>query len=685
VVSRPVIISVVYFVIFIVIAAPVHAQRGSDCATAKVLREFLEQKHVAPQQPSEGFSRAVTKTFILGLDVNGLYFTQEDLEGPLAGFKDLEAAIEANECNYLIQLKDFLQSRLSHLDTLLASIQLQDLPASTEYKPRINALTDLTATVPSLEARWGAFLKRQLYTRKYLQSSDEVLKADNEAALFDEVVVAERCKLSKKITLLDEEEAFVPKAFYSALARSFDPHTNYYRYGFMEMLTAFFEEKEPSFGFQLVENFVGQISIGKLLPGGPAWRSNQLHVGDIITLISRPDGSEVDLSCSRLEEVQRIMSFSGKSIDLTVIGRSNEKKVVTLVKDKVAPNTNAVRGYVLGGEKKVGYISLPDFYTNEGEEDQERGCARDVAREIIKLNNDGIEGLIIDVRNNGGGSLQEALDLIGIFIDEGPLALMSKEDKIKVIGDRSRGAAYFGSLIILVNGQSASASELLAASLQDYSRALIVGDTTFGKAVGQEIEVLKSSSDGDKDDLESGIVKVTTSRIYRLKGKSYQQQGVVPDIYLPELLINDSDREATYPFSINPEDVDRDTYFKPYPAFPLAQLRASHERRLLNLDIPRVKALTDSIGWSRENMKYLNTSDFLKLRALNERKQSWFNEQVAEANKPFSATNHSFDRMIINISTQKKQIEMMTLRDLENNLYIRQAYQIMTDLINSTK
>ena len=675
----------IYSLLILIWVSPALAQDNDACASARKLKAFLDEKHVAPQH-SEAFAEDVTKSLVLSLDVNGLYFTQADLDGPLADLKNLETAIAADQCDYLKTLRSFLAERLARLDTLISQMALDEVAAKGIYNPAIQSLGDLEADLPALALKWKHYIKYQLFERKYLQSSEEVLQADNLAMLFEDVMASERCKLLKKTTLLKEEEDFIPKVFYSALAQAFDPHTNYYQYGFVEMLTAFMQEDEPSFGFQLVENRFGQISIGKLLPGGPAWRSNQLHVGDVVTMISRKNGKELDLTCTRLDEVKRHVAFSGESIDLTVLSTSKEEKRVTLVKEKLTSTTNAVRGYVLNGEKKVGYIALPDFYTSEGEEeDDERGCARDVAREIIKLNNDGIEGLMIDVRNNGGGSLQEALDLIGIFIEEGPLALMKKEGKIRVIGDRSRGAAYFGPLIILVNGQSASASELLAASLQDYNRALIVGDTTFGKAVGQVMEVLKDDQKEDEFSFKAGIVKVTTSRIFRLKGQSYQQEGVVPDIYVPELLINNTESEGSYPFAINREDIDRDTYFKPYPTFPLARLRTRHQQRLEAEGIWKAKSLTNQIRESRENLSRLEKEDFLKVRSLKAEKQAWLAGYFKEGTKPFTAANHAFDQMIINMSNQKKQIEMMTFSELENNLYIRQAYQIMTDLINSTK
>src|SRR5437762_8924227 len=158
-----------------------------------------------------------------------------------------------------------------------------------------------------------------------------------------------------------------------------------------------------------------------------------------------------------------------------------------LAKEKIETEDDIVKGYVLNGEKKIGYISLPDFYTI-WEDESGSGCANDVAKEIVKLKKENIDGLILDVRYNGGGSLGEALQLTGIFIDEGPLlGEKDRNGKLVFLKDPNRGTIYDGPMVLMVNGQSASASEVLAAALQDYHRALIVGSSTYGKATMQEI------------------------------------------------------------------------------------------------------------------------------------------------------------------------------------------------------
>lgn len=663
----------------------VKAQNFS-CNTASVLKKFLDEKHVNPEALHENFSGAVSLSLMLSLDANALIFTKADVENELKDVNNLEWVIEEGTCSFLETLNSFLRVRLVEMDSALQNLAFTQVMEARQFSSDFFSLEDLADDQATLQSRWTAYIKKELLERKYLRSSPSELAQDNLEELFASVVETERCNISKKLVLLEENTDFISKAFFKAMARAYDPHTNYYNYGFMELLSAFMEEDAPSFGFKLIENRFGQISVAKLLPGGPAWRSNQLHVGDIIKTISLDDGTEVDLTCRQLEEVERLVRRADQSAELTIINRTQEQKRVKLVKEKVASTENAVRGYVLKGDKTIGYIALPDFYTSEGEKDEERGCARDVAREIIKLNRDHIEGLIIDLRDNGGGSLQEALDLIGIFIEEGPLALMQKEGKIKVIGDRSRGAAYFGPLVVMVNGQSASASELLAASLQDYNRALIVGDTTFGKAVGQEIEVVGAFlSENDKDpDLQPAIAKITTSRLFRLKGQSYQQEGVVPDIYIPELLVNSTRSEATYPFAIKRQDIERDTYFKPYPELPVTDLAALQKNRLNSSGFARARVLTDSLVSLTVRLKELSADSFLKVRELRDKKEAMLISIRDSEGKPFQANNHAFDKTIISIDSKKKQIESMTLRNLENNLYVRQAYAILSDLINST-
>ena len=254
---------------------------------------------------------------------------------------------------------------------------------------------------------------------------------------------------------------------------------------------------------------------------------------------------------------------------------------VTLQREKsmLSDDNSKVRSFILKGDHRIGFISLPAFYTDwNGEEGGSNGCADDVAKEIIKLKKENIEGLILDLRYNGGGSMLEAIALAGIFIDSGPVGMTrDKEGKIYTMKDVNRGSVYDGPLILLINGFTASASEMLAGTLQDYHRALIVGSPSFGKATAQVVLPLDTLFDEkhmDRMKTADNFIKITIERLFRVNGTSAQQTGVIPDIFLDDFSETQSEREKSLPFSLVNISIDANKYYHPYPALPVDPLKS---------------------------------------------------------------------------------------------------------------
>lgn len=238
-----------------------------------------------------------------------------------------------------------------------------------------------------------------------------------------------------------------------------------------------------------------------------------------------------------------------------------------------------VKSFILKGSNTIGYIYLPAFYEDwEANNDGLNGCANDVGREIIKLKKENINGLILDMRYNGGGSVSEAAELTGIFIDAGPVAQeKSRGARVNTIKDMDRGTIYDGPLVILVNGYSASATELMAGALQDYNRAIIIGSPTYGKATMQVVLPMDTTvtpenfSQIQTDD----YLKITISKLYRITGATAQFKGVQPDIVVPDILDAYITKEANEPFAIRPTVISANKYYTPYPALPVRQISAS--------------------------------------------------------------------------------------------------------------
>ena len=335
------------------------------------------------------------------------------------------------------------------------------------------------------------------------------------------------------------------------------------------------------FGFSLSEG-KESVEITRLKPGSPAYKSGQIHEGDQILALQWEGNEEVDISDGSAEEVNAFISGEHeKSLTLTLKKSDGTIRKVTLQREKtdLDDDNSRVRSVILKGDHRVGFISLPAFYTDwNGEEGGNNGCADDVAKEIIKLKKENIEGLILDLRYNGGGSMLEAIALAGIFIDAGPVGMTrDKEGKIYTMKDINRGSVYDGPLILLINGFTASASEMLAGTLQDYHRALVLGSPSFGKATAQIVLPLDTLFDEkhlERMKTADNFLKITIDRLFRVNGSSAQQTGVIPDISLPDFSEIQSEREKTLPFSLQNVSIDPNKYYHPYPSISVDPLKA---------------------------------------------------------------------------------------------------------------
>jgi len=360
-----------------------------------------------------------------------------------------------------------------------------------------------------------------------------------------------------------------------------------------------------------------------------------------------------------------------------------------LRKEKIDNEDNIVKSFVLKGDKTIGYIFLPAFYT-EWENETGSSCANDVAKEIIKLKRDNIDGLILDVRYNGGGSIEEAIQLTGIFIDEGPLAAEKiTGNKVTTMRDPNRGTIFDGPMVLLVNGQSASASEMLAASLQDYNRALIAGSNTYGKATMQGLFALDTiNTKPARQDNENDLAKITIGKLFRVNGHTAQLTGVIPDILFPDAFDGLPIGERFEDFPLTADTVKRNNYYKPLSGLPVAALAAKSAARLTaNPDFALIRKIVDE-------QKKLTQAGKMTIPLQIEQFEKWSRQQElnnvtlkgAVATKAsFSAENHTQDKQRLTGDAYDKEINDAWLESLAADIYIQETAAVLADLINLQK
>lgn len=443
-------------------------------------------------------------------------------------------------------------------------------------------VNEYPANDDKLLQRWKKYTMYMALNGLALQSASDTV-AYNKEALFNKepeirkkIITREKNNIHGKMEELTSGN-LIQETFLNAIAMSYDPHSEYFPLNEKKDFESDLSRTKPSYGIEFNESFMGDVTIGRVVPGGPAWKSNELNKGDILLQIKTASGRVIDMMDTGLSEAEELMDEEKSDmITLTVKKPDGSIRKVKLVKEVLTNEQNLIQSFVLKGDKTIGYISLPGFYTDFNNPSG-LGCANDVAKEIIKLQSDKIQGLIIDLRNNGGGSISEALGLAGIFINEGPLLMAGyKGNTVHIMKDPNRGTIYNGPLVVLVNGYSASASEMVSAILQDYHRALIVGTRTYGKATGQVIIPMDTTLNlnaPNKREKQTDFVKITVEKLFRLDGNSYQGEGIIPDITITNPQAVFYEKESDYPTALKNDSVYKRPIYDQLPALPVDKIK----------------------------------------------------------------------------------------------------------------
>jgi carboxyl-terminal processing protease len=683
-----------YAVFFVISFFSAFAQRSKTQETAIILKRQIERLHFSPKAVNDSFSSEMFTKILKELDPRQNIFTADDYT-VLFNFRyKLDDELNGAGWKFLDVLSDLYKQRLKRADSLAESILQKPLDLSTDDKITFLKNNDFQfASSPAeLRTRWTKWFKFQTLNSVYdLQEMDsaktplKTLLAKHESTIRDKM----RKRTKKNIqTILSPAvyDNYLKETYYNALATTFDPHTMFFSAQDKENFQSGLSTENFSFGFDIDETKEGKIVVAGLIPGGPAWRTGEIHVDDELLQLQWEGKQAVDISAISFDEADELLKESNHgTITLKMKKTNGAIYSIALQKEKIETQENVVKGYVLSGEKKIGYISLPDFYTN-WEDENGSGCANDLAKEIVRLKRENIEGLILDIRFNGGGSLGEALELAGIFIDEGPLTgTKEKNGKLVFLKDPNRGTIYDGPLIVLINGQSASASELVAAVLQDYNRAVIAGSPSYGKATMQQVFPVDTLLKNPAAHSENGYVKITGGKLYRVTGQTAQLNGVIPDIHLPDAFDALQYGERFTPDILPSDTVKRNAYYKPLSPLPVAQLSGlSNQRVNNNKNFQQLKEairIEKQLRSSTERVIPLKLELFEKWADANNSSAILFGEKENTSSKVFTAQNHKDEVQQVLRDNYAKTINEIILKNIQQDIYIEEAYQITIDLI----
>ncbi|WP_281686427.1 carboxy terminal-processing peptidase [Pseudomonas citronellolis] len=542
--------------------------------------ELLKRHHYSKPPLNDDRSAKIYDAYIKALDPSRMYFTAGDI---------------AQFAPWRTQFDDFLKSGeldpgftiyKRHLDRLKERLDFA-LAMLGKGVDKIDFKVDESLTIDRENAPWaknGAELD-DLWRKKV---KDEVLRL--KIAGKDDKAIQEQLTKRYKNQLMRLEQTRsedIFQAYINAFAQTYDPHTQYLSPDSAENFDINMSLSLEGIG-AVLQSDNDYVKVVRLVPAGPAEKSKQIATSDKIIGVAQGKGEMVDVVGWRLDEVVKLIRGpKGSQVRLEVIPASNApndqtSKIVTITREAVKLEDQAAKKSEItldhdGRSYKLGVIDVPAFYLDfkayRAGDPNYKSTTRDVKKLIGELQKDKVDGIVIDLRNNGGGSLQEATELTGLFIDQGPTVLVRNSDgRVDVLNDDEGKAFYTGPMTVLVNRLSASASEIFAGAMQDYHRALIVGGQTFGKGTVQTIQPLNH-----------GELKLTLAKFYRVSGQSTQHQGVIPDIAYPSIVDDKEIGESALPDSM-PWDTIRPVLsaqsdpFKPF----LDQLKTQHDARTAN-------------------------------------------------------------------------------------------------------
>lgn len=684
-----------------------------DKTLLELLQFVIERGHYHPAAIDDAFSKGVYKDYINALDPSKRFFLQSDIDE----FAKYETSIDDEIKGQKLTFFDLTYNRLMKRMAESKDFYKEILDKPFDYNVDESFNTDyeklpFAKNTAELKDKWRKQIKlstlssltdklkmQEDFKNGVADEKDKAKKSEkdlqSEAKLKAELLGKSFEDLEKEtretsLKSLNEYFGFIEElersdwfsVYINAITARFDPHTNYFAPEEKERFDVSMSGKLEGIGARLQKKN-DYTEITELISGGPAWRGKELEAGDVVMKVAQGNQEPVDVVGMRLDDVvKKIKGPKGTEVRLTVKKVDGTIKVISLIRDIVETEETFAKSSIIEKDgMKYGIIYLPKFYI-DFENKESRDAGKDIAIEVERLKKENVQGIIMDVRDNGGGSLQTVVDIAGLFIDEGPIVqIKSAAGKKEVLYDRDDRIQWDGPLVIMQNSFSASASEILAAAMQDYKRAVIIGSKqSYGKGTVQNVidlnQFVRGSNMGDM-----GALKTTTQKFYRINGGSTQLEGVSSDVAMPDryayLKMGERDIENAMPW----DKIEAATY--------------STWDKLNNYDVAIANskmriAANDKFKLVEENAKWIDQRDKENIYSLKMDKFKQEQAKIEENAKKFKAISNYKNNLLLSSlpyeqEAMKKDLSLKEKRErwhesLAKDIYVEEAVNILNDL-----
>jgi len=693
-----------------------------DKLLLELITYVLEKGHYDPKDIDDDFSVSVFEDFIDVIDPTKRYFIEEDIMEFEKYKFQIDDQIKNTDIAFFTIVYDRLMQRMSEAKGIYKEVLGTPFDYSQDEAINIDYAEEAFAgSKQDLKERWRKQLKyatlgtydSKLTPNKKIAKKEtlsvsvdgkfiDVEKTDVESEkvedLKEPMTPEEAEKTSRESTkkTLDEFFDFVDDLqrkdwfvqYINTIVDEFDPHTFYFAPEEKEKFDTSMSGKFEGIGARLQKKPTG-AKIVDIISGGPVWRDQRLEVGDEIVKVGQNGEEPVDIVGMRLDDaIKMIKGPEGTIVDLTIRKIDGSQDVISLTRDVVELEESfAKSANILKDNKKYGLIHLPKFYVNF-EDYGERNAATDVAKEVDRLKEEGVEGMILDLRDNGGGSLKTVVEMAGLFIKDGPIVQVRSSGKGKeVYDDKDERIQWDGPLVILVNELSASASEILAAAMQDYKRAVVIGSKqTFGKGTVQNVipleNIVRSNEHGDL-----GAIKLTTQKFYRINGGSTQLEGVKSDVVVPDKYsyIDLGERDQSNPLQ----------WDKISPAeYNLWEGNINYEETIANstkrmAENAQIKLIEENAQWFKseqdETLISLNYDVYREEVEKDKEKSDYF-KKLQDYDSKLTFKSLKYEESLFTQDSVLREKRNRWHKNLAKDVYVEEAINVLQDLqLNNIK
>jgi carboxyl-terminal processing protease len=690
-----------FIIPFFVLTSFIPSDKGSikDETLLRVIIENLNAGHYKPLPVDDEFSEKAYSLYVKRLDANKRFLLREDIDKLKKYEKNIDDEILNGTFEFFDLSIDILNARIKESEGYYKEILASPIDFTKDETVETDPdKKEFSRDVKALKEEWRKMLKYEVLVRidEQLSLQEKSKEKDTvvETKTFEQIEKESREKIMKRyddwFRRISQDRREDRMTFYlNCIVNVYDPHTGYFPPKEKENFDIQMSGQLEGIGATLQEKD-GYIKVAGIVTGSPSWKQGQLKEGDLIIKVAQGNEEAVDIVDMRLDDaVKLIRGKKGTLVRLTVKKPDGNIILIPIVRDVVILEETFAKSAILdlpGSNEKIGYLYLPSFYADFTGGSNRRAYT-DVKKEVEKLKEENISGLIFDLRNDGGGSLQDAVDIAGLFIEQGPIVQVKNRFGMPYIyEDRDPRIQYGGPMVVLTNTYSASASEIFSAAMQDYGRAVVMGTaSTFGKGTVQRfVELDKTLTRPDPDLGNLGSLKVTIQKFYRINGGSTQLKGVTPDIVLPDVYtyIDRGEREADYPMGWS--SIEPVHYTKCANSLPLPDLKQKEEQRLardsafilISENANRLKKMKD------ESLISLSLEKFRKYQKKIQLESKKF-EKVGKDSTGLTVTPLEADILKIKTDSAATARSESWQKNLKKDVYLFQAAEVMRDYLKA--